>query len=423
MTTPTNTRDVAFLGAADRIACRLCRDALWAGDQCNWLGWAMTPIGGSWSLACRALPPSLYDGTAGIALFLGRVFEITRDPTLKETALGALNRSIRGAGSFPESMKSALYAGLAGVAYTCVALGRIFEDERIVRRGLAWLDDLRGVPPSDGNFDVCVGSAGTIQALLDIDRRQGHQDLVETALAHGDHLLQMADRSEQGWSWATMPGTSRNLLGYAHGAAGIATALLELWAATGEDKYRAAALSAIQYERLHFDRSCSNWPDFRTVDPSTSPPTPAYMMAWCHGAPGIGLSRVRAHQLLKDDPQIGEEIQSALQATVNHLAVTQAGGHGNYCLCHGSGGNAELFIIASEVFGRPDLLQVAETVARNAIVLHHESARPWPCGVSEGVETPNLMLGLAGIGYFFLRLYDPVGVPSVLLITLPRVHA
>jgi hypothetical protein len=28
----------------------------------------------------------------------------------------------------------------------------------------------------------------------------------------------------------------------------------------------------------------------------------------------------------------------------------------------------------------------------------------WPCGVTDGDETPNLMLGTAGIGYFYLRL-------------------
>jgi lantibiotic modifying enzyme len=37
----------------------------------------------------------------------------------------------------------------------------------------------------------------------------------------------------------------------------------------------------------------------------------------------------------------------------------------------------------------------------------------WPCGTHSG-ETPNLMLGLAGIGYFYLRLAVPQ-VPSVLL--------
>jgi lantibiotic modifying enzyme len=37
----------------------------------------------------------------------------------------------------------------------------------------------------------------------------------------------------------------------------------------------------------------------------------------------------------------------------------------------------------------------------------------WPCGIAGG-ETPNLLLGLAGIGYFYLRLYN-THVPSILI--------
>ena len=37
----------------------------------------------------------------------------------------------------------------------------------------------------------------------------------------------------------------------------------------------------------------------------------------------------------------------------------------------------------------------------------------WPCGIPGG-RTPNLFLGLAGMGYFYLRLVDPK-VPSVLM--------
>ena len=46
----------------------------------------------------------------------------------------------------------------------------------------------------------------------------------------------------------------------------------------------------------------------------------------------------------------------------------------------------------------------------------HQNRNPWPCGVMSGGETPNLMLGTAGIGYFYLRLYDAAAVPSVLLL-------
>ena len=46
----------------------------------------------------------------------------------------------------------------------------------------------------------------------------------------------------------------------------------------------------------------------------------------------------------------------------------------------------------------------------------HLNRNPWPCGVVSGGETPNLMLGTAGIGYFYLRLYDSAAVPSVLMV-------
>jgi lantibiotic modifying enzyme len=50
--------------------------------------------------------------------------------------------------------------------------------------------------------------------------------------------------------------------------------------------------------------------------------------------------------------------------------------------------------------------------------IEHQDLR-WPCGVTDGDETPNLMLGTAGIGYFYLRLYDPGNVPSVLILPVP----
>ena len=36
-----------------------------------------------------------------------------------------------------------------------------------------------------------------------------------------------------------------------------------------------------------------------------------------------------------------------------------------------------------------------------------------------GVETPGLMVGLAGIGYELLRLADPAVIPSILLLEPP----
>src|SRR5262249_23114157 len=47
-------------------------------------------------------------------------------------------------------------------------------------------------------------------------------------------------------------------------------------------------------------------------------------------------------------------------------------------------------------------------------VLSRIRAGGWTCGVPQGVETPGLLAGLAGIGYGLLRLASPAVIPSIL---------
>jgi hypothetical protein len=87
-----------------------------------------------------------------------------------------------------------------------------------------------------------------------------------------------------------------------------------------------------------------------------------------------------------------------------------------FCLCHGAAGLAELLVEAGRTLDRPALLQTARTVAATGISQFHEPSNPWPSGVPVRGESPNLMLGLAGIGHFYLRLYAPELTPCVLIV-------
>ena len=83
-----------FLEAAARIGRRLCRDAVWHDGRCNWLGWAMEPHGGQWVSVYRAMGVSVYDGAAGIGLFLARLARLADDPIITTTAVGALAQAL-----------------------------------------------------------------------------------------------------------------------------------------------------------------------------------------------------------------------------------------------------------------------------------------------------------------------------------------
>jgi lantibiotic modifying enzyme len=172
-------------------------------------------------------------------------------------------------------------------------------------------------------------------------------------------------------------------------------------------------MDGIAYERSVFCREHNNWPDFRVREDgeSLSPDSPIMCAAtWCNGAPGLGLSRV-AMMSHSREPQLMEDLDTALGITLDKgLGL-------NHSLCHGDLGNLELLIQARMVL-RTDYLDERLTWAANVI---YESIQQHGClsGVPKGVETPGLMVGLAGIGYELLRLAEPQRVPSVLSLGLP----
>jgi hypothetical protein len=137
------------------------------------------------------------------------------------------------------------------------------------------------------------------------------------------------------------------------------------------------------------------------------------MSAWCHGAPGIGLARLRAWQTLGEQQYL-DDAQAAIRSTAESLADPRM----NYSLCHGRGGNAETLVVAAEILGDESYLQRAREVAMEGWETYESQGKAWPCGTMQGVSDPGLLLGDSGIGYFLLRLARPE-TPSVLLVTPP----
>jgi lantibiotic modifying enzyme len=283
--------------------------------------------------------------------------------------------------------------GWGGIAFVAGKLGRLEEAVRLAS-GMEITEE----------SDLLYGSAGAVIALL-------HLGLTARAIQHGDLLLARAERSDSGLSWRTLIGSDseplRNLTGFSHGTAGIGWALLELWAATGETRFRDAAAEAFRYERACYSPEQRNWPDYRAGATD-------YATAWCHGAPGIGFSRIRASQLL---PAAGyrEEADAGLATTESSLVNPS---DRDFSLCHGLSGNADLLLYASEVFGHDS--DAPGAVMRYGMDRYEGNRKPWPCGLQTSGELPGLMLGTAGIGYFCLRLTDPIRYPTILL---PRLHS
>lgn len=411
-----------WLDVAATLGARVCRDALWAGDRCNWMGFSMESLDGRWKQVHRMYGPEVYGGTSGIGLFLARLYGATGERVFRHTALGAFRHALARAGDLEPPARIGAYSGWAGLAQAALEAAPLLGDGSLRAPALGLLARIASGEVPFEALDVLAGCAGAIPALLRVRRGLGGpDDLADTAVRLGDRLIEAAVRSETGWSWGepNPPGSRQkgNLTGFSHGAGGIGWSLLELWRATGEERFRHAGEEAFRYERHWYDPERGNWPDLRDPELSGGPADgPAFMTAWCHGAPGLALARLRGWEILGDET-CRAEAEAALATTAANVLGGPEMSQTNYSLCHGLGGNCDILLEGARRLGNPEWQKRAEEIARRGIERFHTPKLPWPCGTYGSVEVPGLMLGLSGIGYFYLRLADPE-VPTV-LITLP----
>lgn len=408
-----------YLETAAALGADLCRDALWDGSRCNWLGDSMEFVLGGWQVVHRTFGPDLYGGTSGIALFLARLYEATGEKLFRVTAEGAAAHALSRWETLPHGGRVGYYAGSIGIADALIQCAEALELPDLRQTALSTLQAHLTAEPGKYMIDVIGGIAGAIPPLLRLGSRYSRPDFLERAIGFGDRLLACANRREEGWSWTTIEpsadSSSRDLTGFSHGAAGVVWALLELYRQTGRVELLEAARQGIRYEQSHFQPGVENWPDFRGQPVVSADGTSRFncALAWCHGAPGIALGRLRGYQIT-GDVEMRAQAETAVRSTARGLA-TGAPGQESYCLCHGVGGNAEALILASSILGDANYLRLAEQAGTRGIELYQKADLSWPCGVTGGGLNPSMLLGTAGIGYFYLRLHNPVRYPSVLI--------
>ncbi|HEV2803285.1 MAG TPA: lanthionine synthetase LanC family protein [Pyrinomonadaceae bacterium] len=404
-----------FLSTAATIGDALCREALWWGDRCTWLGDDLIGEEEAY-LVHRTVGGSLYTGTAGIALFLARLAFVNGERLHADTARGAITQALREVETAEELRLKGLFGGRAGVACASVVVGECLDDTGLAEAGHGLL---RALAREETNgwteTDVMYGRAGAIVAALSVSRRFSDDALLAWARELGEQLLRDAKREETGWSWPEKP-DEPGMNGFSHGVAGVAWALGELARSCGEEQFFHAAREATRYEQRWFDADVSNWRDLFPEYMADASRPPEYSLSWCHGAPGIALSRLRLWELFRD-PAHREEARLALSTTAEALRTEVESETRNFSLCHGLAGNAEALIIASHTFGDEGMMRAAREIGLKGIENYAESEESWPCGVNNAdAWSPSLMLGWAGTGYFYLRLHDPRVTPSVLLL-------
>lgn len=393
--------------AAITIGNQICRDAIWYNNTCNWVGLAVYITNGR-KIYSRALPPDFYEGVAGVAFFLLQVYRIHQHPVILKTAKGALQCLTN---TDDTKLSNGFYHGRAGIIFVLKAAAEILKDKILDREADKKMKSLLGSLKSETGNDVIIGAAGIILFLLHHYQQYGKQaSLLKAAISLGEGLIARADKNSRGYSWKTLEGFQQNLTGFAHGASGIGVALMELYAVTKEEKFIFAAKEAFRYEDSFYNKQKHNWPDFRFADKAKPEAEQVCSLAWCHGAPGIGFARLRAYEITghKDFLIAAEKAASITATHLNQKSIN------DYSLCHGLTGNALFLLKAAKILKRKKHKDIVLKLADNCIEQFISRDIPFPNGYLTDRESPCLMQGNSGVGYFFLQLYKPGFFPFIL---------
>ncbi|GII96128.1 lanthionine synthetase LanC family protein [Sinosporangium siamense] len=390
---------------AAHIADKLVKEALWDGARATWLGDEIEPdaSGTGGTLTYRALGGDLYGGTAGIGLFLARYAAASGDAPAAETARAALAHATVWAERTRPG--GALMSGTAGIATAALDAAHLLGDDGLARHAARLTRaTVHRIPAA---ADLVGGRAGTLLALTHLARRlPDAEDRARAARAADATATSLHTQARPGpltgICWPSDLGGAP-LCGLAHGAAGIALALLEHDPAGPRALHTAA--EAATFERAWFSPEHGTWADLRDLA-TTGPTWPEH---WCHGALGVGVARLRLYDLT-GRPVYAAEAGAAVDSAARRL--NDAAEHPapvDMSTCHGLAGAAELLLDAARVLRQPALRALAAETLTTAA--GHVTGDEWPCGIPGGGENPSLFTGLAGIGTALLRVHDPA-LPS-----------
>ena len=383
----------------------------------EWLGMDLGADGESFHFGL--IGQSLYSGASGIALLFSRLAMASPDPWTaglwRERAwscfAGLAELAARNSNDQLFRLMRDLPYGINGSGGTLLALALfaqagIDEAAPLANRLMDQIRPERLL--ADEGIDVIGGVTGLVGALL----IQGGPQALALAADCGERLLD-TQLETGGWP-ANRTGNLNKpaLTGFSHGAAGMAAALARLARATGESRFADGARRAIAYERSVFVGDKDNWPDFRT----SSEPN-QFMWSWCHGAPGILLSRhVIVGTGLADDQTVGEQ-EVARTSTVAALMSRLNAQHAEPAahLCCGVLGLTSVLRIDADAAGGAinPLVEQAET----KLIEQAQSNGSYTLfSVDNGsLNLPGLLTGKAGVALALLEAADGMRwLPAVL---------
>lgn len=253
---------------------------------------------------------------------------------------------------------------------------------------------------SNKEIDIIDGKSGVLLIVLNLHKLTGDRLWKTLAVTIGDSIINSIEFENNNSLYKKDDKIEILVDGFAHGIAGIAYAIGELYKITYKERYLNLIIKLNNINSKNYDDKLKNWFDLRVYDNEHLESAPIH---WCHGAAGIGLMKIRLMDILDTNKDLSKAYNTVINKGLNLNCDS---------LCHGNFGNMDFIIEYNKMFRINDIEIL--NLAKNIIRCRNSS---YINGVARDFESVNFMLGLSGIAYELLRLYNN-NLPSVLLLEI-----
>jgi lantibiotic modifying enzyme len=365
-----------------------------------------------WAAMARALPANRSDYTERSLSAL----QVTRLQLLEWISepqrLGASGVSLGG------------LCGLGGAIYALTCVGVLLGRPDLLREALAAASLVTPeLVTRDVHLDLVEGTAGTLLALLALDRTLSNPDYPTdlrsvaprtAARFCAEHLLaRLCSHQGSPRTWVAQSG--QPFCGFAHGSSGILYSLLCASAQNAGPQVLEVAREVIAFERNLYRPHLGNWIPFPGFSETADP-----LASWCWGAPGIALERIAALHIL-DDETVREDIRSSLARTLSQKQTLED--H----ICCGNMGRVQILEFAARTLAGSDVVPDSSLLRTEACQLAYNVLRcakgrggfGWSPDRHDRTFRPFFFKGSAGVGYAFLYLSGLDSLPLPLLLEAP----
>ena len=352
----------------------------------------------------------LYNGEIGIALVMHYYGILSGDEKYLTYAEEIMKYCLTKLYSFDlnKPYQTGAFTGLSGSLYVLAKMYQNSNSKRKEYKGhiLKYMELFNSIAEYDKTLDVIGGNAGLLHILCSIRDEINDADIkfqANIVIKKGlNTLLNGFDNKKKTWP-LIIEGEARGYTGFAHGSAGIVSALAR-YASKAEQAEKKLIHRMIndyfRFEKGMLNDDGTNWYKNEKQAIVSS--------GWCHGSSGILLSKALLIKYGLPSALVNQDLATALKTTLNSGFGT------NPSLCHGDLGNMDILLTVGKIINDNNLIQKSTNIFR----WEYENVltKRWRGKSFRGSEVLGLMLGLSGFAYGILRMTYPDTVQSVLFL-------